>query len=75
MKFFQTISQTPRIGKHIFWKIQSSAYLLSGVWVPHQFESGTHARATFIQNPNQNKKLNIIYKFTVLSKKKYIYSL
>ena len=80
MKFFQTISQTPRIGKHIFWKIQSSAYLLSGVWVPHQFESGTGVRATLIQNPNQNKKLNIISwmtvtKFTVLSKKENIYSL
>ena len=81
MKFFQTISQTLRIGEYILWKILY--YFKLALWRLFTFWGlgATPIRERhWIQNPNQNKKLNIISwitvtKFTVLSKKIYIYSL
>ena len=61
MKFFQTISQTLRIGKYILWK--TLHYFKLALWRLFAFWGlgATPIREQhWIQNPNQNKKLNII---------------
>ena len=88
MKFFQAISQSPRTGKYILWKILD--YFKLALWhlftfwglgaysVPNRGRHWTEADAYSKSEPKQDIEyyfMNDCNKIIVLSRKKYIYSL